>query len=303
VSSDERVTVRTEDSGEHRFGTGLVSSRIGAGRLSRAAGPDRPEGLRSADAPALAGLSAGRARVVLPELRDRWHVWPVPGPRSVAATLLAGDGGDATVMADVGAVLRAVHGLGVPPGLAAPAGTIRWLRWLATGQGPRAASRLAGAARERWGAGRLRRLADWGAGADGRVLLHGAPGLGSVYAGPAGVTLVTGDELAAGPPAADLGWLLGELVELAAAGDGRLAPRCAGLAGALLAGYGPGPDPAELDRAAIFRLLGHAHDFAAYVGWHPTLLGQLDLVAELADGHPDLAALGRFGLPEPPRSA
>lgn len=131
--------------------------------------------------------------------------------------------------------------------------------------------------------------------------MHGAPGLSTVYVDAAGGgVLVAGDEMGAGAPAGDLGWLLGELAELAVRGGPALAPRCAALGRALHRGYGPGVDPVELDRSAVLRVFGHVHDFAAYVGWHPHLADQLDLVADLVDGHPDGAALTLSGWSGPP---
>ena len=258
------------------FGTDLVRTVVrpaaGGWTVERVAGPARPEGLR-APVP-LPPLRAGGMRIGWPEAGR--HRWTVPAHRSLAFAMLAGDPPVEAELADVGRLLRAVHALDPPPGLRPPAGVLRWRDWLAGTRGPGAADRLHALAGTRCGPRRLGLLTDW---ADAQLsaparLAHGAPGLASLYPG----VLLAGDELAAGPPVGDLAWLVGELDELAARG----VPACAGLRRALVAGYGP-VDPAELDRYAAVRVLGHTVDFAAYVGWHPQLTGQLDLVGQLVD--------------------
>lgn len=106
--------------------------------------------------------------------------------------------------------------------------------------------------------------------------------------GPPGGHLLTGEESGLGPPAWDIGWLLGELVELEAAaghpGSGVADVAYPELRRHVLASYGPGRlDAAEVGRYAAVRLLLHAHDFAAYVGTAAPLAGYLALLPPLVD--------------------
>jgi hypothetical protein len=52
---------------------------------------------------------------------------------------------------------------------------------------------------------------------------------------------------------------------------------------ALSEGYGPPDDPVAVGRSAVLRVFTHAHDFAAYMGWHPELLEYLARIAEMVD--------------------
>ncbi|MDA0635547.1 hypothetical protein OUY22_19180, partial [Nonomuraea sp. MCN248] len=125
-----------------------------------------------------------------------------------------------------------------------------------------------------------------------RALLHGAPSLGSllpVTAERPGA-LLTGDDLSAGTPEGDVGWLAGELVEFRALAD-RLPAGSPfdydALIRALLDGYDAPLDLAAVGRAAAVRFLCHVHDFAAYVKWHELLGDYLKLVADTIDAAAD----------------
>ena len=97
-----------------------------------------------------------------------------------------------------------------------------------------------------------------------RVLSHGAPGLGSLVVGGrhTGPVLLTGEDLSAAHWSFDLGWIVGELVELAwqLGWDGA---RWQPLLDALFAGYGDDLG-AAWHRCASVRVLLHVHDFCAY---------------------------------------
>jgi hypothetical protein len=120
-------------------------------------------------------------------------------------------------------------------------------------------------------------------------LLHGAPSLGLIVpsVSPGNCALLSGEDLARGPAAFDLGWLLGELAEMRATnvrGIGGLPDDRSGpLARALLDGYGPPGDSVTTGRAATVRVFTHAHDYAAFVGWHDHVTDYLDIIADLID--------------------
>ncbi|MFJ2816622.1 hypothetical protein [Streptomyces sp. NPDC087294] len=204
-----------------------------------------------------------------------------------------------------GRTLRTVHEH-VPTSHAegAPHGTLRLAGWLAGRPGPGQAGRLHQEARARLGQDRLEQAAQWCAALNSpgerNVFLLGGAALGSVVPDPSGTDclIMAGEELARGPAAYDLGWVLGELAEFRllhfAGGDHTAdAAHCAEASGALVAGYGAaGTDRAEVARAAVLRMLIHTHDYAAFVDWTDQLTRYLDLLAELID-HP-LAAVGDF---------
>ncbi|WP_449065831.1 hypothetical protein [Planomonospora algeriensis] len=132
-----------------------------------------------------------------------------------------------------------------------------------------------------------------------RALLHGGPGLGILLPLAPGAhgALLTGENLAAGPPESDVGWIIGELVEL------RESVRRFGarrdldfdlFIGRVLDGYGAALDLAAVGRTTALRFLTHLHDFAAYLKWNDVLVEYLGLVADVID----TAGAGRL-LPSP----
>ncbi|WP_328872388.1 hypothetical protein OHT76_21020 [Streptomyces sp. NBC_00287] len=163
--------------------------------------------------------------------------------------------------------------------------------------GPRAAAALHSVALRLLGSARWDRVLGWceelAVGRPGDVFLHGAPSLGSIVVGPEPPHgwLMIGEELARGPADHDLGWLLGEFVEWRMTLDRPVLAPAAPLdpevyettRAALLRGYGPPADPVAAGRSAVLRVFTHAHDFAAYMGWHPELLEYLAAIAELID--------------------
>ncbi|MEU4177059.1 hypothetical protein [Streptomyces sp. NPDC026589] len=164
--------------------------------------------------------------------------------------------------------LRALHGVSLPQGLEpAPPPGLRRLREWAGGTVPLvpAAERLRRHALEVWGGARTARLLDWaddaerptGVGASA-VLLHGWASTGALVPprSRGRVALLTGQDLGTGRRELDLGWMLGDLVELAwssplyrvahaGAGapeeEGTVLPSAAVLQQVFLGVYGEGP--------------------------------------------------------------
>jgi hypothetical protein len=187
-------------------------------------------------------------------------------------------------------------------------GVRRLLAWVSGEENTPEATRLRALARTRLGPSLWARLTDGSEAANeppgggGAVLVHGAPSTGWLVPSPAGghPALLTGEEVAGGDPAFDLGWLLGEVHEL------RAAARGLGSAGqgppvdysiaahALLSGYtgsdGTAAVPRGTARAATLRLAVHMRDFASFVGWHEDLRHYCDPLAETLteDGAPAL---------------
>lgn len=236
-----------------------------------------------------------------------WREYRVTGPHSLARSYLQPETDTSSVaeetLAGAGRFLARLHGIAVPGRvrLPTPDGPARMLRWLGGGTGPRGARRLHEDACALLGTDRLRRAREWCAelreirpGADGAVLLHGAPGNGVLIPSVpeerdrVSAVMLVGEELSLGPREFDLGWLAGELVEY------RDLPEYTGqhtvepldyqhLIDVLLDGYGPGPDLERLDRCAILRVFIHVHDYCSYVGWHETAGAYLRAIADMMD--------------------
>ncbi|CCK28874.1 hypothetical protein BN159_4495 [Streptomyces davaonensis JCM 4913] len=283
--------------------------RVGGGCvIVRRAGVDRPTPL-AASQEAVAALGALRTRdvrLVLPVAVGDALYYRVPGTGVAAKLSVPGDHATSPVHAaaalrGTGAVLRQLHAE-VPVTLArtgppGPARLAAWLRSAPESAGPRAAGALHSVALRLLGSGRWSRVLGWCEElADrraGDVFLHGAASLGSVVVGPEAPHgwLMIGEESARGPADHDLGWLLGEFVEWRMTlgrpvppGAVPMDPEVYGTTRAgLLRGYGPPTDPVAAGRSAVLRVLTHAHDFAAYMGWHPELLEYLAVIAELID--------------------
>ncbi|MET9838856.1 hypothetical protein ABZZ01_13815 [Streptomyces virginiae] len=242
------------------------------------AGPHGPAAPIAPDAPdAQAPAGAVRWAPGTETAEPGGRRYRVRGPESVARRLLhhGPDEDLVAVLEGVGRLLRTLHETPVPQDLAGdpqtrPRGLVRFTDWLAgRAASPRAAyaeSRL----RPRLGETRMAalhalcaRIAD----EPDPVLCHGAPALGSlVPAVPSGgADLLIGEDLCLAPWYFDLGWILGELVELKwYRGDGHPAwPR---LLDALFQGYGRDLGD-EWGRLAALRVLLHLHDYTAYVGW------------------------------------
>ncbi|GAA0913022.1 hypothetical protein GCM10009558_100590 [Virgisporangium aurantiacum] len=280
-----------------RFGTGYLPTTVldaGGGQYVwiRRPGPDRTTIDRPGDA--LRATIAGLPGLAVPEPDAEWAgpdavVYRVGGQSSVAAALLAEAATAQTIdvaaiLRDTAATLSALHHRAAPATerLPAPPGPVRLLAWLRSGTGSRSAARLHGHANAVLGHRRITTAIDWCADLmAGDTLLHGAPGTGVLVpdgSGPA--LLLTGEDLSRGPVEADLGWLVGELVEHR---ETRHRPDFDDLVAAFLGGCRSDVDGARVGRAAALRYLTHTHDFAAYVGWHDELLTSLRTLAGVLD--------------------
>ncbi|MCX5195984.1 hypothetical protein OOK31_19150 [Streptomyces sp. NBC_00249] len=234
---------------------------------------------------------SGAALLTVPERAGDGLLHRVAGPSSAAAWLRdfrpQARALVARALASTALALRTLHAVPLPPyaelPLGAPPGLGRLRSW-AHGSGELRERTLAC-----WGARRMERLLDWAdalapqaPSKDARSLIHGWASLGALVPplsrGP--VALLTGEDLAAGRPELDLGWLLGELVELAWTTPHQ---NPVDLQRVLLEAYGPGPDPVLVGRSAVLRVVTHMQDFATYRGWDDELLGYIAFTAELID--------------------
>lgn len=251
------------------------------------------------------GIGAAVLSVGQPHLDGLLH-W-APGPKSAAtwlrdfrpaARILV-----ANAITSAGHTLHTLHGrwpAETGNGSTASPGLVRLHQWLAgttRGTGP---ERLHAAATPRWGEYRLRLLNGWAkdaADAAGEpVLVHGWASLGALvpaqHPGPA--ALLTGEDLGTGRPELDLGWMLGDLAELA----WRMPhldlqdPTCAALARGFVTSYGSSFDRAAAARCAVLRIVTHMQDYASYQPWTDELLEYIDFVAVLIDDE------GRSCVPE-----
>ncbi len=293
----------------HEFGTGLLHTRVRRGPDGtgwvwvRRPGPNAPSPFAELVTPPAGDTDdTRRALDSRARLLDGVPADGEPGARSyrvaeaesVAGRLLR-EGPDPDLVPALratGALLRVLHGRPretCPPGPARP--VLRMRAWFA-GRAPRVAAVRAGELlRSRIGNVRWTRLATWAAAAEptaggGPALaLHGAPGLGSVVVDreTGEATLLGGEDAGIGPWRHDVGWMLGELVEMrwCAGGDH---DRWAALAAAVVEGYGTDPGPGS-HRWVALRVALHLHDFSAYVGWHPDELERYaPFLAALVDG-------------------
>lgn len=272
------------------FGSGLLRTEIwtdptGRYLWRRDEGPLAPAPFAVPTEALTRALNEGGARAggpvgtVVAEPAAGVREYRAPGPVSVADALLAGTRiglapADRLVelLRGLGRCLRALHALPVLP--EAP-GSTRGLRrlgdWLdgraATEAGQRSHARMV----ELLGAGPWGLLVEWHRAvlADPeRVPVHGAPGLGSVVAetGLTHAVLLCGEDVGHAPWYTDLGWVLGELTELASSPAGAGMVPWSALVDALRDGYGRELD-ARVNRMAALRIALHAHDFLCYGYW------------------------------------
>jgi len=292
---------------EEEFATGFLRTAVHADDPGyawvRRPGADRPAPLTPPSAPvrsAIRSLEPTNPFLALPEVVGDALLYRVPGPVAVAKLCVGSDprltpGGVASAMARTGHGLRLLHTVDPSLATSGPPGPARLAAWMRHGRGPRAATAFHTVVRRRLGTARWSHLAGWCESlatdlADG-VFLHGAPSLGSVIAGsrPGSGCLLTGEDVARGPADFDFGWLLGEFAEwrmtlLRGTPGLVMDPRDYHAAlGGLCQAYGVPADRVAAGRAAALRIFTHAHDFAAYMGWHSELLEYASSIAELID--------------------
>ncbi|MFJ3962366.1 hypothetical protein [Streptomyces sp. NPDC090036] len=282
------------------YGTGLQTTRVHRaqdGGFLWWQGPGAQVG-RPLTAPAAhlvphLAAETGAALLTVPERAGDGLLHRVAGTASAAAWLRdfrpQARSLVAHSLASAARALRALHAVPVPDEvpLGTPPGLTRLRSW-AYGS-----SELKDRTLAVWGEERMERLLGWAAGLapdtargktgpPARSLVHGWASLGALIPplSRGRVALLTGEDLAAGCPELDLGWLLGELVELAWAAPPH---DSTDLRRVLVEAYGPGPDPVLVGRAAVLRVVTHMQDFAVYRGWDDELLGYIAFTAELID--------------------
>ncbi|GAA1014399.1 hypothetical protein Aple_079530 [Acrocarpospora pleiomorpha] len=283
--------------------TSIVESGDGDYLWTRRPGPARTTLMRTPPPAVLAAVLAvpqGRVGLTIPERREDGGVTYRTGQSRPIASMFLGVGQAfdlemvaADTLTATGQTLARLHAQPLPQvGLPSPEGPQRLLSWLRGGHGPGPAADLHRRAVEILGRSRLATAETWCAPLpkDRHVLLHGAPGHGillPVTPGREGALLI-GEDISAGPPEFDVGWLIGELVEFRDAGrklgHGPLRDvDYDALIGRLLHGYATPLDLTEVGRVAALRFLTHTHDFAAYMAWHEILVGYLNVLAEVID--------------------
>lgn len=272
-----------------RFGSGLLCTEVAAEpgngwTWRRTVGPLAPHPFAEPSSTALAaaeqaarcdpvGIVTGGGGVV--------RAYRAPGPESVAGLLLDGALDDpaqqehlVTLLRGLGRCLRVLHAApadAVRPAITPTRGLRRLGDWLEGRATSSTGLHAAGRVRDLLGADRWDSLGTWHlavATDPDRVLVHGAPGLGSV-APDAGLTtaaLLTGEDLALAPWYTDVGWVLGELAEFGAFHGGADSAAWSRLAAALGEGYGRALGR-ECSVVAALRITLHLHDFLCYVGW------------------------------------
>ncbi|WP_146134840.1 hypothetical protein [Actinopolyspora mortivallis] len=254
----------------HRSATGFV--------WRREAGPLAPTPLRPADVslPESATESASEdgVRLVPGQAVGKSRLYRVRGWESLATRLLRdGVHGDVeTPLYGLGRVLRALHACTAPTSVTEPPrGWLRLDQWLSgRARVPRAASAGIELRRQlgvrRWDT--LREWCDRVLADNEGALAHGGPGLGSVVVGAdAAADVLVGEDLGTAPWYFDLGWVVGELVELKWYSNGSQQD-WQPLIEALFRGYGRDLG-AEWNRMASLRIALHLHDYTAYVARNP----------------------------------
>lgn len=251
--------------------------------------------------PMLAQASSARVRLVTPEPYGDGLLYRTAGPLSAAFWHGTGSLVHDRLAAALTEVARGLSGLHRQPVLAplSPApGITRLLRWLDGAHRVGHGDRLYDFARRSWGIAGLDRIRAWAQASCGRpgVLLHGNVSLASILPDTSGgvlpVEVLSGAELTSGDPAFDLGWLLGELMELAFVAGGLDSDRVPDLHTDPLAGpvlrAAAHVDPQLLHRAAVLRIVTHMRDHAAAMPWDSELHEYTNLIGTLlavAPGH------------------
>jgi hypothetical protein len=267
--------------------------------------------------PALKAASTARLRLVLPVAHETGLLYRTASPLSAAFWQGAGPVVEERLAENLGAVVRGLGGLHripVTSPLPAPPGLVRLRHWLDHPDHTSGGARLHDLALRHWGAAGLGRIRSWTTELGGRTgsLVHGNLSLAAILptldnAGP--VELLTGPEVSGGDPAFDLGWLLGELLELTFAAPRQAAPRQAGNRQAAIEEAAAAPltaavlraaadlDPGLIDRpvlhrAGVLRIVTHMRDHACAMPWTDELAGYTDLISTLLDAAPgDLGTL------------
>lgn len=247
-------------------------------------------------------VSSDEFELALPtETWDEGHTWIGPGPSSVAHVLMAPTPEDVERVVPValvfGSHLRRFHATEpAPPAheYGSLAYASRLVRWMGNARGTRGAAPWHRVLSAGLGPARWKRLAEWTEEArstpEPPTVAVGWASWGSVVV-PDGAqpglapALLCGDQGCAAAPEEDLGCALGELCEIEVMLRRRGDPHehVGRVREAVLRGYGEELDRSRAGRAATVRVAAHAHDFAAFVGFHLDLRGYVGLLAELLE--------------------
>ncbi|WP_306370084.1 phosphotransferase [Nocardiopsis sp. CC223A] len=276
-------TANLQEFGTELHHTSVLALADGSFRWEYVLGAKAPEGFRQVpeDLRAQAFSEHGGVSLSMGDAggTETERAYSVQGGCSAALLLLL-DGADShpelvPLLRGLGRTLRDLHAAplraeGHPP----PPGLTRLGLWLdelyppESGDGKAQRFLRAQIGEGRWEA--LRRWRTELTSSEGAVLCHGAPRLGSLTVSddPYRAVLLSGQDVGAASPLFDVGWVIGELLDL----RWKLGGRDGGAAwthllGAFSEGYGK-PAGAEETRAAVLRILLHLHDFLVYVGWN-----------------------------------
>ncbi|MEV0535521.1 hypothetical protein [Kitasatospora sp. NPDC050463] len=274
------------------FGTGLLRTTlrrtVHGYRWSRSPGPRAPSPF-AALSPGLVDLLAalpqipGAGWLLGEEDRLGHRHYSARSPLSAAHLLLLGAGmaeDDPSrtpiveALTDLGRLLASLHRVRLPPGLPPPAAS-RALRrlhaWLTDRSSVPGAQLLRTALGTRRYATLARGCASALAPGSSGVLCHGAPGLGSLLlpddTGGAAAMFI-GEDLCRAPAGYDLGWPVGELIELRSSLGVRAPQSWQPLVNAVATGYGAAGAVTDPFWPAL-RIAVHAHDTIAYRPWPP----------------------------------
>ncbi len=257
------------------FGTGLLTTTIHrtpqGHRWTRTPGPLARTDFRTHDTTHPDTTTPGPVRLCPGGHDPRQRDYLVTGPRSLAEALITDGPDNATtdLLAGLGQALTALHDRpGTPTDLTPPPALTRLTRWLDDRADTPAAAAAAPLLRTTMDEPQWQALRSWTAELTARtdlVTVHGAPGLAAVIPETTGAALLIGEDTGTAPRDHDLGYVLGELVELRwrRPDDAKAWQR---LVDAFFEGCGR-PLDAAVQRAATLRIAVHLHDYTAYVRW------------------------------------
>ncbi|UNO41780.1 hypothetical protein [Streptomyces sp. MST-110588] len=230
----------------------------------------------------LRALPAVGLRLSLPQQEGHRLIYPVGGPDSLATLLMTSPPEDAyaqgrVLLRDLARTLGALHTVPAEgltrrkyPGL------LRLEPWFSRDFRKEGTVRLYTVVRRRLGDTRLRHLRErcrWFlTDTPAPVLLHGRPGTGVVVPDltNGSGSLLAGEDMAAGRPCLDIGWVLGELAELRGMVRRRIGAEAAAQWSLITRAFADACDRPALEDArevAVLGMLAHMRDACDYVGW------------------------------------
>lgn len=267
------------------FGTRLLQTEVhGRGpstKWHRRPGPEAPAPFTSDGAidRELAASLGDQVRLLVGTPAHSGRSYDLPGNQSVASLMLEASFTDRLppVLYHLGKLLAEVHTTSWEHALPddPPRGARRLRDWLRGTPCTLRAQTAACLVREHLGDEWWLTLQDWAAEpSNDPVLLHGAPGLGSLVLAEDDdhAVLLIGEDVSSGPATYDVGWVLGELAELAWQLRWPESIKRSAL-DSFLAGYGT-IDLESATRWMILRVLLHMHDYSAYTDGPVTVLSQ-----------------------------